>query len=493
VRTQRFWLKTLAFAGALTCTEAAQAQTFPLGGRTAQMGGAATASGRDSAMPYLNPAGLAGLPKDLFALSANIYGVSQFRITPFFIKQFSAPTVIDEDTQRGQSVYQLPSSIMYLAKVSDPEARVRHKLAISLIIPASTKVTVSGTYRARQPSLFGAASDSRFFSYDFTDYNLGATYALAVGDRLRFGATLFGRYTASQTAEQATRSSYSFSGAIQSGKTNASATETTTRSVWGKLGLQAGLSEELWLGAGFSTPSFLHSGTSRTTSSFESRVLDVSTHQDAITEGASEDRLPWSINLGLSYERLRSFGLSVDVTHTSGLDEGARFRGVTHTYSTRTNELIRDIYQRSEGTTRYKPVTNVAIGAEVWTSSWMALRLGGFTSLNALDDPNPAVDQVYYGTANTFGITGGLGLYIGPTETSLGVTYQRSQGKILVEDNSFSPPTPNALADYSINTVLFMLAGAVSVEEARDQIKGTLPKGAQPPLPGGSTLPVDLP
>jgi hypothetical protein len=48
-------------------------QNLPLGGRTASMGGAGMAFGRDSAMPYLNPAGLARIPHHTFSLSANLY------------------------------------------------------------------------------------------------------------------------------------------------------------------------------------------------------------------------------------------------------------------------------------------------------------------------------------------------------------------------------------------------------------------------------------
>lgn len=467
----------------------AQAQIFPLGGRTAQMGGAATASGRDSAMPYLNPAGLAGLPRDLFALSANIYGISQFRIKPFFIKEFQFTTVVDEDVQRGQSIYQLPSSIMYLVRVSDPEAPVRHKIGVSLIIPNATKVTVGGSYRARQPTVFGAASDSRFFSFEFTDYNLGATYALAVGERFRFGATLFGRYTDSQTTNQQTRSQYSFSGAVQSGTTISESTQSTTRSAWGKLGVQAGLSDRFWLGLGVSTPTFLSGGVDRGLYVTDDQANGVVTHLDTTSEGTIEERLPWSFNAGLSYEQKGSWGFAVDVTHTRGLDGGTRWHGVSHTLSTKTNEITRDLFRPYENSARFKPATNLALGVEFWVASWAAVRLGGFTSFNTLDDPDPAKDPPYTGNADTFGVTGGLGLLMGPTETSLGVSYQRSQGKITVSDQSLKPPTPSALGDYTVNTILFMLAGAVSIEEAKEQIKGTLPRGAVPSTP----LPVELP
>jgi hypothetical protein len=481
-------LAAAALAAAWLHAAGAGAQLLPLGGKTAQMGGAATANGRDSAMPYLNPAGLAGLPKDLFALSANVYGFSRFRITPFFIKEFQYPATVEEDTQSGQSVLRLPSSVMYLTSASDERAPVRHKAGVSLIIPSATKVTLQGRYRAVQPDVFGADNDSRFFSYEYTDYNLGATYAVAFGDRLRLGGTLFGRYTASQTAEQSSRGYYSFNGAIQSDRSVTSTSTSSTSSAWAKLGAQAEIAPGLWAGAGVSTPTFLHQGSGTGATTRTSQTLGQSVNEKVTDRSDVRDRLPLSTNLGLSYERPGSFGLALDVTHARGLGGASEARGVQRINASVTGEVIRDFTRAYDVATRIRPVTNVSVGGEVWVQPWIALRVGAFTSFNNLGDPDPATDGAYYGTADTFGLTGGLGLMVGPTETSLGVSFQRSAGKITVADGSFDPAYPVALADYTINTVLFMLAGAVSVGEAREQIERHLPKGA-PPLPAGLGAP----
>ena len=57
----------------------------PLGGRTAMMGGAGVAAGNDSAMPYLNPAGLAGVPGDILGVSATVYGWGETRYDKAFL------------------------------------------------------------------------------------------------------------------------------------------------------------------------------------------------------------------------------------------------------------------------------------------------------------------------------------------------------------------------------------------------------------------------
>src|SRR5690349_13363867 len=75
----------------------ADAQNFresPIGGRTATMGGAATAAGNDSAMPYLNPAGLAGVPGDIFAVSATVYSYTHRSFKNFFLPQGPTPGLV---------------------------------------------------------------------------------------------------------------------------------------------------------------------------------------------------------------------------------------------------------------------------------------------------------------------------------------------------------------------------------------------------------------
>ena len=64
-------VRALAALSVFASASGAWAQNYremPIGGRTATMGGAGTAAGNDSAMPYLNPAGLAGVPGDIFAV-----------------------------------------------------------------------------------------------------------------------------------------------------------------------------------------------------------------------------------------------------------------------------------------------------------------------------------------------------------------------------------------------------------------------------------------
>jgi hypothetical protein len=432
-------------------------------------------------MPYLNPAGIAGLPADVFALSANVYGVSRFRVEPLFVKEFNFPFEVDEDTQRGQTTYQLPSSIMYSKRLSRVDDPVQHYLAVSLIIPEATQIEINGRYRASLPTAFGADIDDRFFSYRYVDFNLGGSFATAIGERLRAGATLFGRYTESSWSLQSARTFHAFSGAIQRLESESSSGTTSSRSFWVKLGMQAEPTDQLWVGFGVSSPTFLHSGVERSASTSHTSLLDVTTRVSSSAEADYEDRLPWTLNAGLAWEAPKSFAISADVSATFAGD-AIRSTGVDRFVINRTDEIVRDVSLAFEHTQERVATTNFALGGELFLADWLALRAGGYAVFSPYPEPNPQTDAAYNGTDDVFGVSAGFGLFLGPAETSMGVSYQRSVGKMTV-DNAVPDP-PSVLADYSVDTFFVMLAGAISVEEAKTQINDTLPAAA----PGGPSL-----
>src|SRR5688572_30586020 len=106
-------LSTTLVAGAL---HAQNYREMPIGGRTATMGGAATAAGNDSAMPYLNPAGLAGVPGDIFAVSATVYSYTRRSVQNLFYPSGTHPSFgfeLERERFATSSVGELPSSVMY--------------------------------------------------------------------------------------------------------------------------------------------------------------------------------------------------------------------------------------------------------------------------------------------------------------------------------------------------------------------------------------------
>lgn len=156
---------------------AQNARFVPIGGRTATMGGAGTAAGNDSAMPYLNPAGLAGIPQDIFALSATVYGHTRRSFDGVFYPNGTepglGPVVVEKEEFSTSGVFELPSSVMYLENLSPADAVVAHRVAIALLIPEATRFDLIGAFEASYPEMAGFASESLSITTRSTTYYLG--------------------------------------------------------------------------------------------------------------------------------------------------------------------------------------------------------------------------------------------------------------------------------------------------------------------------------
>ena len=92
-----------------------------LGGRTAAMGGTGVAFGTDSAMPVLNPAGLAAIDKHNISLSASLYSLSAVDVKDYYsgsdepIDPLFANQITEEPDQQYRTQYfdAFPSSFVY--------------------------------------------------------------------------------------------------------------------------------------------------------------------------------------------------------------------------------------------------------------------------------------------------------------------------------------------------------------------------------------------
>ena len=123
-------LACAAACATLGAVKGAHADRVPIGGRTATMGGAGVAAGNDSAMPYLNPAGLAGVPGSIFGVSATVYAYQRLDVERYF---FPAPMdaslgygeiSVGRDTVASSTFMDLPSSVMYFEKRRSAEGRL---------------------------------------------------------------------------------------------------------------------------------------------------------------------------------------------------------------------------------------------------------------------------------------------------------------------------------------------------------------------------------
>lgn len=185
--TVRWAIAAAVVASAVFCSGVSSAQSvnyegFLLGERAAGMGGAYTAVADDGSAAFYNPAGLGGLERSGFSLSANSYGYHESEVTG--VLRGSGASV---DLERSGALV-FPSSLIYVLPLGG-DRDLRHTLAFSVLVP---------DYFAEDgvQSLLLPADDVAFDIFVSSTrqvYLAGPSYGLRMGS-ISVGASLFARY-----------------------------------------------------------------------------------------------------------------------------------------------------------------------------------------------------------------------------------------------------------------------------------------------------------
>lgn len=467
---------------------AANPRSVPIGGRTATMGGAGTAAGNDSAMPYLNPAGLAGVPGDIFAVSASVYGYTRRSVSKLF-----APNGLDpeygqvgewQSETKADSVTDLPSSVMYFQQVDSDE--LYHVYGLSLVIPASLHTEIVGSYSAEFPSTVGNLSLASTLKRDETDYYFGPSYAISIDDTVRLGVSLYARYAREFfTGNFQKNLSYqddAYAGAhIQLSQKIALSSQAYEVSFAPIAGVQVRLHNDVWAGAGVAPPSVHVFG--RAFETGESNQLDynglfASGQQSSQTNTAwFQVQTPLRLNAGLAYDDRESFSLAADIHFYAKQSNAQQAKGTATMTQVRTGETARKFTWGASFERDILQTIDVSAGAEVVLSDLLALRGGFFTDNANTDELDVNMSSLYEVRESRVGGTLGLGLILGSFDSTFGVVYSHASGKMVTAD-AVSGPVAQAVVNTSSDTVLLVVSGAVTTEEAQETINNAIPVNA---------------
>jgi hypothetical protein len=460
-------------------------QDIPIGGRTASMGGAATAAGSDSAMPFLNPAGLAALPDSVLALSGQVYTYSRWKVDRFFAPDgYGFPTENPTETFSATRLGQLPSSVMYMKHFGSEGSTLRGVVAMSLITPSSQSISFTGSASVRRPEVNGGLSQTRNIEYTSSDTYIGPSVAVALGDRINAGLSVFYLNATRRFVSQQTAFVYEFGGARTQENSESVTESQSTRSIVPVVGLQIKLIPGLKAGLGVAAPSIRIDGRNdrsvqqTTTGKFGQK-------QNFTFAGEAYGQRPLRINAGVAYEQAKSFGVAADVSFYTAVDQFYGAKGTQNVVATSSDDVTRNYNERREQIQKAAGVFNVAIGGEFWVTKALALRLGAFTNGAPvkLDAVTPYSLEI-----NRLGLTGGVGIEAGSFETTLGVVYQHGSGKLNTPDFTSraaldSPDARYVPVNVTEDALMFVVSGVVSTEEAQDTIekknKGMMPGGLQ--------------
>ncbi|HEX6277855.1 MAG TPA: hypothetical protein VFZ53_32655, partial [Polyangiaceae bacterium] len=511
------FLSRVAVASAATvwAAPALAQRDVPIGGRTATMGGAGTAAGNDSAMPYLNPAGLAGVPGDVFAVSASIYAYQRLGIDDFFYPKGTpagfGPGRVESQKVSAGSVIEVPTAVMYLKRLNPPESHVQTLAGVSLVIPSLELTEVVATQRTEFPGIDGTLVDSGSVSRRRTDYYVGPTYALGIGKGFRLGLSLYALFVQEFESLQFTQFFTAAGGSIVSEMSDKRAVKRSSFAFAPIAGMQVELAEHVWLGTGVAVPTMHLTGSLER--EFEARgggndPADISNATlesiaTSVSDGHHYADRPLRLNLGVAYDNRESFSLAADVVYFHSRKSALADRGVARGSDRSLGQLPR-LYERPYSVdVDVGSVVDFSAGTELVLSQLFALRFGALTGFSNEPTYSVGTAELYRFRMNRLGGTLGLGITLGSFDTTIGAAYLHSAGDFITIDGR--PRSEGGTAGgptrvgASSDALFLVLSSVVTLEEAKATIKKTVPVDIPfnpadiEPVPGFDSKPLQPP
>ncbi|GAC1351269.1 MAG: hypothetical protein NVSMB1_02660 [Polyangiales bacterium] len=475
----------------------------PLGGRTATMGGAGVAAGIDAAMPYLNPAGIAGTPNDVLSLSADVYSYAQADVDHYFVptnlNAKIADASISVDRYSARQLVSTPSGLSYFKRLGNEQSLLRHVLALSVIATSYSQVDINGSFRGDGPQ--SRLNSDVLGQQTYRNFFAGPSYAVSIGDRLRFGVSAFLSYTdaIADSAEVNLISQKSASGVETPYSINNRQTF-DTYSIGASViaGMQLKVTQELSFGAAFEsrgTP-LKHGGTlnvirdSVTPGPLDAQVVS-HTNVSGTFKEASASR-PFRFSLGAAYDKPNVFTLAGDVHWSPPTQDSHILSFDVDTINGTTGAPVATGNVQRTVNIGTRSLWNVSLGGELHLSEDYAVRVGYQSDFDAVQD------RTSDGSRDSDRLdwhvfTLGLGVKDRRLETTYGLAYRLGVGKAFRQDQ-FGPDI-NAYIEvpYKAHGVMIILSGVVRTDDPAPKDLEAPKRPADAPAPMTETPPSKAP
>jgi hypothetical protein len=485
------WTRS-AVAGAVatwSSLAAGQAWSVPMGGRTATMGGAGVAEGHDIAMPLLNPAGIAAVDTQVFGLSSSLYSYKKVSVANFLAPNgFNAAfgeAAVDSETFDSSGFSTVPSAVGFFRhlgaeRVDQPGHLV---VGVAALSPVDTNDTANARLHATLESQNGFVDENVALTERQLDIYVGPVAGLTVLPGVRVGMSVLGLYRSRDL-----QSALTMTQSIEAGNGFASARTSSSDSATSFGGLAvAGVQVEplpnVWIGASFQSPSLQFTG-SETQSRNESLFLNAPpvTAATNVTDDRSRQLAYMSVEpprarIGFAYARPSAFTIAADATFVVPYPGSEAASGVSLETETVSGSATRTLQATYSRTIDSLARLDFSVGGEVMLSPNVALRAGYAYEQDPRALPAPGPETAFLTRRDYQTVTAGLGLVIGPFDTTVGLAWQHDSGTIDVEDLFGTAPSTDPTVyptygrlDLSGNTFMFMLSGTVTEEQARQQL-----------------------
>jgi hypothetical protein len=396
------------------------------------MGGAALATGRDAAMPTVNPAGVGLVPATTLSLSASLYHLGTVTVPHYYADGGTINEATYGDlkvSQQGvgsQEYSSVPSSMAFFYV---PASRT-YALAVALNMPRDIQ------RRFIEQADFtgnGLADRERATTlFDERQYQAALSFAQNLGASLRWGVSVV--VGATLHTESVSGSSLFVGGNNGFGRVDRNSS-VQGRSIDGTLvlGVQGGsVDDGFAYGVAVRPPSMHLNGKLTSSDDFLSAGTYVTSSSELFTvKGDFRSQLPLRVAAGIAYTFKERFGVALDVTAFLPRSSEMRWSGES-TYSIVGGSgaglaaSSTDAYEKDIATAR---AINVALGFEALIGEDRWLRLGVFNDAAYLAAPAAGKEEPFAFPFSSYGGSIGVGTILGPVDTTIGVRGTYGSGK----------------------------------------------------------------
>lgn len=445
------------------------------------MGGAGVAAGNDSALPYLNPAGLAGVPSDIFGISASLFAYQRRSLDVVFypngFPDSFGPVRVEQEEIASTRTFELPGSVMYFKRLTPEGAKIQALGGVALAIPEVQRFTLKANLDARLTSVDGRLLEDVAISREYTAYYVGPSYAMSIDSRVRLGASLFARYSYSSELDSSSRFLTLGNNAATSDNTQSYARKREALALAPILGAQFNVWESLWLGVSVAVPTVglwgqVNGGTT---------VSDATTDPNDFTRAtlfkrdtyfqADEfrDDRPLQMRLGVAWDDRDATSFALDGAFRLARKDAIFTSGTNRSVQFETGDIVRDLSQKIEGGREVAQGVEVHGGVETALSGLLSLRAGAFY----IDPLFLAEEQGQYEVwEREMGGSFGLGVRAGSFDTTIGLSWTHTSGDFATIDPlSGAVETEPTASD----TLFLVISGSVTAEEAKATMDNALP------------------
>ena len=480
----------LCTAAALLPCSPAHAQSLPLGGRTAAMGGAAVAEGRDSAMPYLNPAGLAQVPHHTVSLSASLYTQTGYTISKYWVPAGIDPAFgevgVPTNDLSASSFMSFPGSLALMLHFGPEAGETWHQvISLSILVPEHRRLQFDGSFALDFKSSNSTMKYAETFIQEQTTYYFGPGYAVQIGPvRLGLSAMILYR-TMLNSIESGSTSIVQGGASFLDSKTSGYG-EGATFGLVPIVGVQWNVWEGLHLGLAASPPalhlagSYRYSGTSEENAPPSVKGGSELSRQTGV--GTLYYYVPATLRFGAAWSTPKVWGLAIDAEITLPQDVTSRQMGTMNKSSIYQNippKLEESEFVQDTGTALG---LKVSAGFEYYLNPTWVLRAGGFYQPTNVPQFKGDASELMTFRVDRFGGSLGLGVGGDVGETTFGVSFSAGTGTTIAGD-AFSEASANVVhyvpVDVFTYMVAFFISGTVDFEEIQSMLTDDLRKFAR--------------